>query len=324
MLPPLLLCFFRVLERSEIHEYRLPKRLLNSALLASGSVVISLIWGLALSRADQGFAEIYPQAAADVGGIADKIRSYSSGEWGFRYYLGRKGAGALPADTSLVRGGQFVVVPKLAQPNEIPADLRSILISVQTLSYRPETPLRVLDRQTHAGFWSTGWGLIPFSFSRQILEQVEVFQINFMAKQLPWAYIETASGINPWPGYVTLDGQSPLAILAKPGTSIRYPWTVDHPARLELQCGVSPESYKNGSDRAFEFAIGQLGRDGNVLAENRITLRPGIGEGDQSWQPVRMDLVPERESVLYFRYNSDNGANRGVGAFAQSLVRPGY
>jgi 4-amino-4-deoxy-L-arabinose transferase-like glycosyltransferase len=322
MLPPFLLCFFRVLEMSEILEYRLPRRLINSAMLASGSLAISLFWGLALSRADLEFAEIYPRAAAEFSRVAGALKSYSVGEWGFRYYLGRLGAQPLPADTSHVRGGSFLVIPKLAQPNEIPANLGSISMPVHEKSYRPATPLRVLDWQTPAGFYSTGWGLIPFSFSWKDLEEVRILQVSFMAEQLPWAEIETVTGIKPWPGQVALHGESRIAILAKPGTRMRYPWSLETSARLELECGVSMDSYKDGSDEAFQFEVSYLDREGKTLAERRLTLHPGSRKEDRGWHPIGMPLTRSSEGVLEFRYSSTSNRPVGTGAFAQSLIRP--
>jgi hypothetical protein len=322
MLPPFILCFFRMLEKSEIPEYRLPKRILNSAMLASGSLVLSLVLGLTLSRADQEFARIYPRVAAEVHRIAGHASAYSSGEWGFRYYLGRKGVQALPADSSQVRGGSFIAVPKLAQPNNIPADLQSLLIPVETMTYKPDTPVRVLDRQTPAGFWSSGWGLIPFSFSLQPLEQVDIFQVHFMAEQLPWAQIETSFKTKPWPGYLALNGQSSLAVLAKPGTLLRYPWTGRESTRLDLQCGLSPDSFEDGSDKAFEFVVSQTAENGSIAGEQRIMLYPGIKKEDRNWQPIRLILKPIAKGFLNFQYNAGGNVPQGTGAFAQPLLRP--
>jgi 4-amino-4-deoxy-L-arabinose transferase-like glycosyltransferase len=322
MLPPFILCYFRALEQCEVSEYRFPRRRLNAAMLASGSVAVSLVWGLVLSRADMEFAEIYPRLAADFHRVAGNLKSYSRGEWGFRYYLGRVGAQALPADSSLVRGGSVIALPRLALPSEIPADLRSISIPVQSILYKPDTRLRVLDWCTPAAFWSTGWGLIPFSLSGQPLENVEILQTSFMAERLPWARIETASGLMPWPGYVDAEGKAFIAILAKPGTSIRYGWPVKDPVQLTLLCGVSSDSFQNGSDRIFEFEIRQVGEGGRILAEQRIALRPGRRDEDRAWQPVRLNLVPASEGILDFRYNSDADAPQGTGAFAQALLLP--
>ena len=320
MLPPVILCFFRLLEVSEILEYRIPRRWVSSAMLASGSLVLSLVWGLALSRADLEFAEIYPKAAAEFSRIADDLKSYSSGEWGFRYYLGRTGAPPLPENGSLVRGASFIAVPKLAHPNEIPADLRSMAMLVERLVYRSQTPLRTMDWQTPSAFYSTGWGLIPFSLSDSNLEEIEIFQINYMAEQLPWAKIETGSGTRPWPGLMLLNGKSQLAILLKPGTSLRYPWPFREPMKLELQCGISAESYGEGSGEVYEFEIRQWDKNGSVTVERLLSLRPGIRKEDRDWQPLQLILKEAAGGVLEFRYGGTSAT--GIGAFAGSIIRP--
>lgn len=45
--------------------------------------------------------------------------------------------------------------------------------------YQPASPLRLLDRQCHAGFWSSGWGWLPFSIAGRgsILESISVYEI---------------------------------------------------------------------------------------------------------------------------------------------------
>jgi hypothetical protein len=165
------------LENSEVVEYRLPARFLNSATLASGSVVLSLAWGLALSHADQEFARIYPRAAGEFAAMAGKADSYCVGEWGFRYYFGQAGAAPLPVDDSVVRSGSFVVIPKMALPHEIPETLRSRTKRIQTLTYKPATALRVFDWKTPAAFYASDWGWIPFSFSSENLEEIEILQV---------------------------------------------------------------------------------------------------------------------------------------------------
>jgi len=322
LVPPFLICFFRILEISEITEYRLPARFLNSAMVASGSLVVSLIWGIALSRADQEFAAIYPRAAHQFSRIADTMESYCVGEWGFRYYLGRDGAQPLPRDESLVRGGSFVAVPKLALPYEISADLSSMMIPVQTLTYKPDTPLRVFDWQTPAGFYSNGWGLIPFSLSQSTLEEIEVRQVSFMVERLPWAKVETDAGVKPWPGFMPLQGKSPLAIVAKPGSRILYTMPVRKQMQLHLLCGISPDSYKEGSDAFFDFVIRQSDAAGRILAESRIRLQPGTKKEDRAWQPVHMVLTPTPDGALDFRYSCAGGEYAGTGAFAQSILEP--
>jgi hypothetical protein len=47
-------------------------------------------------------------------------------------------------------------------------------------NYRISPPIRTLDASVHAGFWSMGWGVLPFSFRRQdsALENIRVYEIS--------------------------------------------------------------------------------------------------------------------------------------------------
>lgn len=321
MLPPVLLCYCRRLEISEITEYRLPSRFLNSAMLASGSLVFSLVWALALSHADQEFARIYPRAARDIARSTGDLESYGVGEWGFRYYLRHAGIQSLPADESLIQGGSFIAIPKLATPYDIASGLRSMMMPIETFRYDVKTPLRVLDWKTPAGFYSTGWGVLPFSYSRETLEEIEVFQVNFMVERLPHARIEAISGIHPWPGYASIGDKAPLAVLAKPGTRLVYPFSVRAPTRLQLLCGVSSDSFQIGDSESFTFSVRQSDPDGKVLSESNLNLQPGIREEDRRWHPILLNLREIQNGVLEFRYFQTGNDSAGVGAFSQSVLQ---
>ncbi len=322
LVPPFLLCFFRILERSETSEYRLPPRTLNAAMVASGSLVVSLAWGLLLSRADQEFARIYPRAANDIVRAVNGAKAYGVGEWGFRYYLEKQGIASLPIDESRVRGGSYLAVPRMALPHGLPADLDTMLIPVGALAYRPDFPLRIFDWQTPAGFYSSSWGLIPFTFSRRNLEEIKILQVSFMVDQLPLAQIETDSGINPWPSSVTIQDKSALAIAAMPGTKMVYQWPLQSQTKLKLLCGVASDSIVPGSEASYYFEIRQMEKSGKVLAESGIALQPGLKNEDRNWRPVVLILKPAPEGALMFRYYSSSKESVDTGAFGQAVLEP--
>ena len=322
LLPPFLICYCRRLEMAEITEYRIPAQFLNSAMLASGSFVLSLAWGLAVSFADNQFAKIYPRAAKDISRITDKTESYSVGEWGFRYYLGRAGIQPMPVDETKIRGGSFIAIPKLAVPYDIPSGLRSIMMPIHTFRYSTRSPLRILDWQTPAGFYSTGWGLLPFSFSQGSLEEIELYQVNLMAGQLPFAQIDSRSGIKPWPGYVKGAGKALLAILSNPGTRITYPFDLPSAAQLHLLCGISSDSCEEGSETSYSFDVRQMSSERMVLSESHITLKPGIKNEDKELQPLIISLKKAGKGFLEFTYSQSGGGPGCTGAFAESVLRP--
>ena len=51
---------------------------------------------------------------------------------------------------------------------------------VSMREYRPSIPLRLLDTSTHAGFWSMGWGCLPFTFvpsGAPAVETISIYQV---------------------------------------------------------------------------------------------------------------------------------------------------
>lgn len=323
LVPPMLICFFRQLEVSEVMEYRKKSDpILSSPILASGSLVITLIWGLALSQADQEFARIYPRVADEFTRITDGRKSFFGGEWGFRYYLSQAGVQQLPIDESLVGGGSYIALPRLALPYPVPTGLQSMTMPVQTLSYGVTTPLRILDRQTHAGFYSTGWGLIPFSFSRRTVEDLEIRQVNFMVERLPWAKFECDSRVIPWPGYLSIQEVAPLAILTKPGACVSYVWNERDNLDLELKLGVKLDKPAEESRKKFVFEISQRDATGKPVVQFSKILSPGLNKEDRKWQPVHISLngLPEGGGTLEFRFQCDEPGASDVGAFAAALL----
>src|SRR4029453_6192079 len=182
-------------------------------------------------------------------------------------------------------------------------------------------PLRTLAQESPAAFYSTHWGLLPFSMSRANVEFIEVRQVNYMIEQLPLAKIETTSSERPWPGYLRLQGESPLAMLARPDTDILYVWNPEKSLRLYLGVGMSPESYREGQESPCEFEIRQCDANGAVLTSYRKMLDPGMRKEDRVWQPVRLELRSRREGAetLEFRYSSRIKA--GTIAFAGCYLR---
>jgi hypothetical protein len=292
-------------------------------MLASGSLVLSVAFGLLLSHADQEFARVYPRAADEFARVSRGMDSYYGGEWGFRYYFSHAGARQLPVDESLVRGGSWIAKPKLALPYDIPAPLRTMGTTVQSLAYEVNTPLRTLDWQTPAGFYSTAWGMIPFSVSRSSLEIVEIVQVNFLVETLPRAQVESTASATPWPGYVKIQGDSQLALLVKPDTRITYPWPHSGGITLDLRCGVQPGTYAEGKDNPIELAVEHRDAAGRIVTAIRATLNPGIDRTARKWHPVRLEIEGpgEQGSVLSLTVSAREKSSSAIAAFADGLLR---
>ena len=86
--------------------------------------------------------------------------------------------GDIVADDTTGRPGELFVKSDLALGQVPDTKLGHSLQLVETRAYRIESPVRVLDPNTRAGFWSDGWGVLPFWFSRQPLDQVSIYRVG--------------------------------------------------------------------------------------------------------------------------------------------------
>ncbi len=299
LVPPVLIGLFARLEAREVAAYRLAGRgrtvfrifpvtfpRMSPAMMAAGILVTNLALGLALSFADLEFARVYPRMARAIRAELPIDRAYYGGEWGFRYYMGRSGMRQLPIDESSVRGGDYIVTPSLALPYEVPTALETMLSPAKSWTFGLSNPLRLIDGRSHAGFYSTGWGLLPFSLSWHPIETAQARQVNFLIAGLPWADANPVAR-KPWSGYTTADGKNRLALFLSPGTWLQYPLPCSKIDQLELRfrvLGDDPQSAGNG----FVFTV-QQEHAGGTASEYRSE----VGTGDpvtHDWQLVQLSL----------------------------------
>jgi Dolichyl-phosphate-mannose-protein mannosyltransferase len=140
-------------------------------------VALTLTGGLTLAVADLRFAE----AARDVARRATTYRpaqhaAWFTGEWGFRHYLEREGFTSFTASDSLA-DGDVLVAAEVACPSDL-GPVADRLHLVGTIESLPAFPITVMSFETHAGFYSNGWGLLPYSFAKGPLERVRVFRVG--------------------------------------------------------------------------------------------------------------------------------------------------
>jgi hypothetical protein len=174
LIPPVILCFCRMLEvRGMAHYCRFISGKGQSA-ARYAAIAFTGLWGLALSHADLEFASIYPRAAREFAAIAGQSESYYGGEWGFRYYFGRAGFRQLTPDNQHLPVGSLLARPSLALPYELSKAAVAASKPLLQRTYKLKNPLRLLDNQSTAGFYSTYWGKLPFSLSWESQETIEI------------------------------------------------------------------------------------------------------------------------------------------------------
>lgn len=172
-LPPLLLLWMRALE-TRIQKIYFLRNLIWT------SVILTAIYSVLIGYGDYRFAEAYRRSSEEITSqYAQPGQTFwYSGEWGFRYYFERNGAKLLTADGVGPKIGDLIIKPYLATPwvtlYDGPEYSELLDQQVPFMDY----PVRILDFSSHAGFYSSWFGFLPFSItSGERWEWFNVFRV---------------------------------------------------------------------------------------------------------------------------------------------------
>ncbi len=80
------------------------------------------------------------------------------------------------AEDTIGLPGEVVVKSRLNLGR--PFDFDRSLESLELRTYRIRSPVRLLDLHAHAGFWSDGWGVLPFWFSSENLDEISIYRVK--------------------------------------------------------------------------------------------------------------------------------------------------
>lgn len=172
LVPPL------VFAAAEELEGRLGASALKKLYLASLAAVLAV--SLPLALVDYRYAGAQKEIARDVltRYATQGRRVWCAGHWGLQYYL--ESGGALMLDASSggwdrVRPGDVVVVPRVNSNVLRPS--KPLAADVRLIPVESGIPLRLLSGWTgEGGFYSNVTGFLPFSFSRESLDEFEVVE----------------------------------------------------------------------------------------------------------------------------------------------------
>jgi 4-amino-4-deoxy-L-arabinose transferase-like glycosyltransferase len=193
---------------------------------------IGILVGICLSIADFEAAQTNREIAQYFGGTLKGWTGQTrfGGEWGLRHYMLEQGFRQFLTDSDDLTGGTFLLSPREAVPYSIGQDVQSMLVPLWQKSWQTAFPIRLMNRSAHAGFYSSSWGLLPYSFSRAPVEEVTVRQVSYLSEKLPEIQLESAEklatilpvpvntggvdSVVPVPGRITLpyDGPSPVRV----------------------------------------------------------------------------------------------------------------
>ncbi len=159
-LPPVVVAWVRRLERRIDDPYFLRN-------LVWAGVVLTGLYALLPAIADYRYAAVYRDTTRELVHKYDRPGRtvWFTGEWGFRYYASEAGARLLRRVGTEPKAGDIILKPYLASPWVTLFDGdRGCRLLEQRIVEEP-FPVRLLDFSSHAGFYSTGWGILPISWS---------------------------------------------------------------------------------------------------------------------------------------------------------------
>jgi Dolichyl-phosphate-mannose-protein mannosyltransferase len=147
-------------------ESRFPKGPLPF-LISALMVACTLFYSVPISYTDYEFAKAYQVNAEKICGKykAEGKNIWFTGEWGFRHYMTENGALVIPRNSADAKVGDFIIKPYIASPWVTLYDGDGHSRLVEQIPLRTSLPLRILDFSSHAGFYSSGWGLLPISWT---------------------------------------------------------------------------------------------------------------------------------------------------------------
>ena len=142
----------------------------------------SLVLGLACARVDRLHADSYREAARHIATICDERddvgEAWFIGEWGFRHYMLEEGAHYLLLESQEPRTGDLIVLSDMHDRFWYPPGAYSERVEeLERITPSDPLPLRVFDSSSPAGFYSSGYGLLPFAASRAALEVFHLYHI---------------------------------------------------------------------------------------------------------------------------------------------------
>ncbi len=137
----------------------------------------SALFGAASAFSDYEYAGTYREIANDVGNIRSGSQVWYIGKWGMEYYMNKAGGRYLMESSNEPRKGDIIVIPEMPRFWNPSLLLQSRLaLYAEKICVSP-LPLRLFNGRSNAGFYSSGWGLLPFAFSSEPDEVFGIYRV---------------------------------------------------------------------------------------------------------------------------------------------------
>lgn len=146
-------------------------------LIIGAVVVFGIVLGVLILRADSAFAGLGRRASSEL--ISPQIASgntvWYAGHWGFQWYAERAGARPVSIRPPYPKSGDLVV-----SSDHSGGDMINFLPSSRLLQViSDDSPGgRLMSAEAGAGFFSNGWGYLPWGWGREPLDRYYLWVVE--------------------------------------------------------------------------------------------------------------------------------------------------
>jgi len=142
------------------------------------SLIASAALSMLAAQADFQQAETARQSAVQICSqySATPTRVWFDGHWGFQYYMQRAGAWPVNLSYPELGPGDILVVPK-QNSNQLPINPRTTILESE-FSFHDFPWFATFNLNVGAGFYSSFWGPLPFSFGSVPPQRVLVYTVK--------------------------------------------------------------------------------------------------------------------------------------------------
>lgn len=294
LLPPLIILFVK-------YAYRMR----GSKYIIKAALLLTLVLGLLLSIANYQFSSVYPRVARYAESRFEK--AYYIGDWGFRYHMHNNNYEYLLTKTKSLPDGSVIIQTETEFPYPVSQELKRKMHLIERKSYTISLPVRIMNRDAKAGFYSHGWGFLPFSFSNAPVDNINIYRIeepSYFVKNLRRADIRSSikSGSPVAVEFWTIDNTARKVIYAHPHTAITYVIdSLKHP-HLSFKYGINPHVYSRRRGDGVRFIIAV---QGDTLFDNYID--PKNNPDQRVWHEGAVDLSEYRGAGVQLTFITDCG-----------------
>lgn len=141
------------------------------------AVILTLLLGLSVSFSDYEYAYTYKDFSSHDFESESVGEIWFVGHSGFQYYMQNKNYRILGVNDNSPKKGDIIIKATIPSPRKFTDELKKRISLIDTIEYDSVLPIRTLNPQARAGFYTYGGGFLPYSFSDYPVEAFYIYDV---------------------------------------------------------------------------------------------------------------------------------------------------